>query len=59
MEEAEYCDRMLIQDAGRVLALGTPDDVRRQGGNAPTMEEAFIHIVESSRAARSAAKEGA
>ena len=52
MEEAEYCDRMLIQDAGRVLALGTPDDVRRQGGNAPTMEEAFIRIVERSRASR-------
>ena len=60
MEEAEYCDRMLIQDAGKVLALGTPDEVRRQGGNAPTMEEAFIHIVESSRAARAASdKEGA
>ncbi len=59
MEEAEYCDRMLIQDAGRVLALGTPGDVRRQGGNAPTMEEAFIRIVESSRAASAAAKEGA
>lgn len=52
MEEAEYCDRMLIQDAGRVLALGTPGEVRHQGGDAPTMEEAFIHIVESSRAAR-------
>ena len=61
MEEAEYCDRMLIQDAGRVLALGTPDEVRRQGGNAATMEEAFIHIVKSSRAAkeRAGAKEGA
>ena len=59
MEEAEYCDRMLIQDAGHVLALGTPAEVREQGGHAPTMEEAFIHIVESSRAARAAEKEGA
>ena len=58
MEEAEYCDRMLIQDAGRVLALGTPDEVRTQGGDAPSMEEAFIRIVEQSRAER-AAKEGA
>ena len=58
MEEAEYCDRMLIQDAGRVLALGTPDEVRMQGGDAPSMEEAFIRIVEHSRAER-AAKEGA
>ncbi len=52
MEEAEYCDRMLIQDAGRVLALGTPDEVRAQGGSAPTMEEAFINIVERARASR-------
>ena len=49
MEEAEYCDRMLIQDAGKVLALGTPEDIRRQGGNASTMEEAFIRIVERAR----------
>ena len=57
MEEAEYCDRMLIQDAGRVLALGTPDEVRAQGGNASSMEEAFIRIVEQSRA-KQAAREG-
>ena len=58
MEEAEYCDRMLIQDAGQVLALGTPAEVREQGGRSLTMEEAFIHIVEQARAARAAAKEG-
>ena len=28
MEEAEYCDRIAIQDAGRMLALGTPRAVR-------------------------------
>jgi ABC-2 type transport system ATP-binding protein len=53
MEEAEYCDRIMIQDAGRMLAIGTPDDVRRQAGEpdnpAPTMEAAFIGIVEKSR----------
>lgn len=53
MEEAHYCDRFLIQDRGRVLILGTPDEVRRAGatpGNPePTMEEAFIEIVERSR----------
>lgn len=49
MEEAEYCDRMLIQDAGKVLALGTPSEVRVQGGNADSMEEAFIHIVKQAR----------
>ncbi|MBP3730650.1 MAG: ABC transporter ATP-binding protein [Mailhella sp.] len=55
MEEAEYCDRMLIQDSGRMLALGTPSEVRRLGGNSSTIEEAFIHIVRQARAARMAA----
>lgn len=52
MEEAEYCDRIVIQDAGRLLALGTPREVREQAGEkeaAPTMEDAFIRIVEQSR----------
>jgi ABC-2 type transport system ATP-binding protein len=52
MEEAEYCDRILIQDAGRVLALGTPKQVREQAGIArrAPMEQAFIEIVRKSRA---------
>lgn len=53
MEEAEYCDRIMIQDAGTTLAIGTPDEVRRQAGEADTpaatMEAAFIGIVEKSR----------
>ena len=49
MEEAEYCDRILIQDAGRVLELGSPDDVRARAGRAGSMEEAFIRIVKNSR----------
>lgn len=27
MEEAEYCDRFLIQDQGKILILGTPDEI--------------------------------
>ena len=56
MEEAEYCDRIVIQDAGKVLALGTPRQVREQASDAGAssadrlgMEEAFIHIVRRSR----------
>jgi pyoluteorin transport system ATP-binding protein len=52
MEEAEYCDRIAIMDAGRVLAQGTPAEIRRhprlQGGE-PTMEDAFIAVVEDAR----------
>ena len=52
MEEAEYCDRIVIQDAGRLLALGTPQEVRMQAGGEGArldMEEAFIRIVEQER----------
>lgn len=53
MEEAEYCDNIVIQDAGRVLARGTPAEVRAQAearaGREPTMEDAFIAIVEKGR----------
>ncbi|MET0498541.1 MAG: ATP-binding cassette domain-containing protein [Steroidobacteraceae bacterium] len=56
MEEAEYCDRIMIQDAGTMLAIGTPHEVRSQAGDAgesvATMEEAFIAIVEKSRQTR-------
>jgi len=55
MEEAEYCDRVVIQDAGKVLALGTPAEIRRQAGETDAhtfdMEQAFIGIVEQNRKA--------
>lgn len=53
MEEAEYCDRIVIQDAGTVLALGTPQEVRLQAGSTAghplDMEQSFIAIVEQAR----------
>ena len=60
MEEAEYCDRIAIQDAGRVLALGTPQAVRKQAGRdgAADMNSAFIAIVEHGRAADRGKSEG-
>jgi len=54
MEEAEYCDRIVIQDAGKLVAYGTPDEVRAQAGGTDrmTMEAAFIRIVEQGRSER-------
>ena len=50
MEEAEYCDRIAIQDAGRMLIIGTPREVRAQGGDgAGDMNDAFIGIIERAR----------
>jgi len=63
MEEAEYCDRIVIQDAGKLLAIGTPQQVRVQAGSAPdsrlSMEEAFIDIVTQARDNASAPPAGA
>jgi ABC-2 type transport system ATP-binding protein len=49
MAEAEYCDRAAILDKGKVLAQGTPAELRArapvEAGHKATMEEAFIAIV--------------
>ncbi len=54
MEEAEYCDRVAIMDAGRVLAQGTPAQIRERARSdqkrEPNMEDAFIAVVEAARA---------
>ena len=55
MEEALYCDRILIQDAGKPLVLGTPAQVR---GESATMNEAFVRIVLEARASRREKAEG-
>lgn len=53
MEEAEYCDRVAILDSGRILAQGTPAEIRArgraEGGREPNMEDAFIAIVQEAR----------
>ena len=54
MQEAEYCDRIAIMDGGRVLAQGSPADIRRLArpaeGRQASMEDAFIAVVETARA---------
>jgi ABC-2 type transport system ATP-binding protein len=38
MDEAEYCDRIAIIDRGRIVALGTPDELKAKvGGDVVTM----------------------
>ena len=50
MEEAEYCDRIMIQDQGKLLAIGTPQEIREKvGTKEQSMNEIFIEIVESAR----------
>ena len=48
MEEAEQYDWLVAVDAGRVLATGTPAELR-QRTNAATLEEAFLALLPPER----------
>lgn len=49
MDEAEYCDRIGLVYHGKIIASGTPDDLKQQAADAehpdPTMEQAFIALI--------------
>ncbi|MFG1347431.1 ribosome-associated ATPase/putative transporter RbbA [Xanthobacter autotrophicus DSM 431] len=45
MGEAERCDRISFMHAGKVIATGTPLELKEAKG-APTLEEAFIAYME-------------
>ncbi|WP_027362294.1 ATP-binding cassette domain-containing protein [Halodesulfovibrio aestuarii] len=51
MEEAEYCDHLLIMAQGQQLAAGTPAQIREYAVSEktpePTIEDAFIQLAES------------
>jgi len=45
MDEAEYCHRVSIMHAGKIIALDPPGTLKAQYG-APTMQELFIQLIE-------------
>jgi ABC-2 type transport system ATP-binding protein len=50
MEEAEFCDRLLIIVQGKALAIGTPEEIRHLAVSEtlpePSIEDAFIRLAE-------------
>ncbi|MDD5088815.1 MAG: ATP-binding cassette domain-containing protein [bacterium] len=44
MDEAEYCGRVSIMDRGRIVALDTPDELKKQNG-ARTMQDVFLKVI--------------
>ena len=44
MDEAEYCDRISIMVDGKIRALGTPDDLKREF-NQPDMDHVFTFLA--------------
>lgn len=49
MEEAEYCDRFLIQDHGKILVLGKPNEICVENGKRISVQDAFIKEVQNFR----------
>ncbi len=54
MEEAEYCDRMIIMQDGEAAAQGTAEEIRRLGTPEGVtekirMEDAFVNIIKNHR----------
>jgi ABC-2 type transport system ATP-binding protein len=51
LDEAEYCDRIGLVYRGRVIAEGSPDDLKDRVRDAerpePTLEDTFIALVEA------------
>lgn len=49
MDEAEYCDRIGLVYHGKIIAAGTPDELKGQIATAenpdPSMEQAFISLI--------------
>ena len=45
MDEVErLCGRVILLDAGTILAQGSPEELRAQAG-ASTLEDAFVHLT--------------
>lgn len=51
MDEAEYCDRIGLVYHGKIIAAGTPDDLKQKIASDenpnPSMEQAFIELVQA------------
>ncbi len=54
MEEAEYCDDLVLMSLGSILAAGTPAEIRARARTPerpdPTMDDAFVALIEAHEA---------
>jgi ABC-2 type transport system ATP-binding protein len=49
VEADELCDRIAIMDGGKVVALDTPEGLKKMvpvsNGHAPTLEDVFLELT--------------
>ncbi len=60
MDEAEYCDRIALINQGKIIKIGTPDDLKNSVASEknpfPTLEDAFIELSNEKLEVKDAAK---
>jgi ABC-2 type transport system ATP-binding protein len=49
MDEADRCDELLLLREGRIVATGSPDELRRRTG-AGDLDEAFLRVIDEGEA---------
>jgi ABC-2 type transport system ATP-binding protein len=47
LDEAEFCNRIMMIEAGRIIAGGSPGELKEKYGKT-TIEEVFIKVIEAS-----------
>jgi ABC-2 type transport system ATP-binding protein len=53
MDDAAHCDRLVFLRQGKIIAGGTPDELRAATGQADaTLEDAFLYYIRHEEAAR-------
>ena len=50
MDEAQHCQRLLLLRDGRILAQGTPDELRQRTG-VDDLDEVFLRLIEDEQGA--------
>jgi ABC-2 type transport system ATP-binding protein len=58
MDEAEYCDRISIMVAGKIGALGTPAELKKQFG-VESVDELFVRLARPGSESANAPRSGA
>ena len=50
MDEAQHCQRLLLLRDGRILAQGTPDELRKRAG-VDDLDDVFLRLIEDEQGA--------
>ena len=50
LDEARYCDRMIVMQDGVSIACGSAAEIISQSGGAPNLEEAFVRLIQRENA---------